>query len=187
MNTKKKNRRIIGIDPGTNILGFAILDVQGNSLSIVEMNVLYMKHLETHTEKLKHILFELQAVIDKYSPTEMAIEAPFFGKNVQSMLKLGRAQGVAMAAGLSKNLIVEEYAPREIKQSVTGKGNASKEQVYAMLKTIFNKKIEQEYLDSSDALAAAVCHYFKSKNAITGGKRYNSWSSFVKENPKKKL
>ena len=187
LDTKKRHRRILGVDPGTNILGFAVLEAQGNKLFVIEMGVLHMKHLDTHNEKLKHIFEELQNIIDKYEPTEMAVEAPFFGKNVQSMLKLGRAQGASMVAGLSKGLSVEEYAPRAIKQSVTGSGKASKEQVSAMLQTIFNKKIEQEFLDSSDALAAAVCHFFKSKSGVGGKKQYKSWSSFVKNNPKRKM
>jgi crossover junction endodeoxyribonuclease RuvC len=180
------NRRILGVDPGTNVMGFAVLEIQGKTLFVIEMGILYMKHFEEQPEKLKHIFDELQLIIDKYEPQEMALEAPFFGKNVQSMLKLGRAQGVAMAAAISKNLTFEEYSPREIKQSVTGNGNASKEQVAAMLHTIFNKKLESEYLDSSDALATAVCHYFKSSNKLGGKKKYNNWSSFIKNNPDKK-
>jgi len=167
-------------------MGFAVLDVHGKQLSIVEMGVLHMKHLDTHADKLKHIFDELQLIIDKFSPHEMALEAPFYGKNVQSMLKLGRAQGVAMAAGISKNLTFEEYAPREIKQAVTGSGSASKEQVAAMLKNIFKSNIKQEYLDSSDALGVALCHYFRSSSKLGGKKKYKGWGDFLKDNPKKK-
>lgn len=181
-----QHRRILGIDPGTNIMGFAVLDVHGKQLSIVEMGVLHMQHLNTHPEKLKHIFDELQMIIDKFQPNEMALEAPFYGKNVQSMLKLGRAQGVAMAAGISKGLSFEEYAPREIKQAVTGSGNASKEQVAAMLQNIFKRTIKQEYLDSSDALGVAVCHYFRSNSKLGGKKRYKGWGDFLKDNPRKK-
>ncbi len=179
-------RRILGVDPGTNIMGFAVLEIQGKELFIIEMGVLYMKHLEGHSAKLKHIFDELQLVIEKYKPTEMALEAPFYGKNVQSMLKLGRAQGVAMAAGISKGLSLEEYAPREIKQAVTGSGRASKEQVAAMLQSIFKRKIKQEYLDSSDALGVAVCHYFRSSSVLGGKKKYSGWGAFIKDNPSKK-
>lgn len=182
-----QTKRILGIDPGTNVLGFAILEVHGKSLFVIEMGILYMKHFQEQQEKLKHIFDEIQMLIDKFNPQEMALEAPFYGKNVQSMLKLGRAQGVAMAAAISRQLTFEEYSPREIKQSVTGNGNASKEQVAAMLHTIFNKKLEPEYLDSSDALATAVCHYFKSNSKLGGKKRYKNWSSFLKNNPNKKL
>ena len=181
-----KHRRILGIDPGTNIMGFAVLEVRGKTLFVIEMGVLYMKNFTEYQEKLKHIFDELVLIIDKYQPDEMALEAPFFGKNVQSMLKLGRAQGVAMAAAISKGLTFEEYAPREIKQSVTGSGNASKEQVAAMLHTIFKKKLESEYLDAFDALGTAVCHYFKSSSKLGGKKRYKDWSSFIKDNPNKK-
>ncbi len=181
-----KYRRILGIDPGTNILGFAVIEIQGKQLILIEMGILYMKHLSTHGEKLKHIFDELQKIIDQFKPTEMALEAPFFGKNVQSMLKLGRAQGVSMAAAISRGLSFEEYAPKAIKVSVTGSGSASKEQVAAMLQTIFKKKIDQEYLDSSDALGAAVCHYFRSNSKLKGGKRYKDWSGFIKANPNKK-
>lgn len=155
-------------------MGFAVLEVRGKSLFIVDMGILYMKHFTEHQEKLKHIFDELQMLIDQYKPQEMSLEAPFYGKNVQSMLKLGRAQGVAMAAAISRNLSFEEYSPREIKQSVTGSGSASKEQVAAMLHTIFKKKVEPEYLDASDALATAVCHYFKSSSKLGGKKKYKN-------------
>lgn len=181
-----KYRRILGIDPGTNIMGFAIIEVQGKQLILIEMGILYMKNLSTNGEKMKHIFEEIQKIIDQFDPSEMALEAPFFGKNVQSMLKLGRAQGMAMAAAISRGITFKEYAPKEIKLSVTGSGNSSKEQVAAMLQTIFNKKIEQEYLDSSDALGAAVCHYFRSSSKLKGGKRYKGWAGFIKANPNKK-
>lgn len=183
-NNQRPTRRILGIDPGTNILGFAVLEVQGNQLFIIDMGILYMKHFETHAEKLKHIFDELQGIIQKFQPAEMALEAPFYGKNVQSMLKLGRAQGVAMAAAIAQEISFEEYAPKEIKQAVTGSGSASKEQVAAMLKTIFNTKIEQEYLDASDALGVAVCHYFRSNNPFKKQKKYKDWASFVKDRQK---
>ena len=128
------------------------------------------------------------SLIEEYKPDELAIEAPFFGKNVQSMLKLGRAQGVAIAGALSKNLPVQEYSPKKIKQSITGNGNASKEQVSAMLKTLLNFKETPEFLDATDGLAAAVCHHFKAKPDTTGkSKSYTGWKAFLADNPKKKI
>lgn len=167
-------------------MGFAVLEVQNKNLFLIEMGILYMKNFETHQEKLKHIFDELQMIIDKFNPDEMALEAPFYGKNVQSMLKLGRAQGMAMAAAISKNIPFEEYAPKAIKQSITGSGNASKEQVAAMLNTLFKRNLQAEYLDSSDALATAVCHYFRGNSTIGGKKQYKDWGSFLNDNPKKK-
>ena len=180
--SKKKNKRILGIDPGSNVMGFAVVDVTGGKLSVVEMGAISMKHMRNHYLKLKMIFEELQLLIEKHQPEEMALESPFYGKNVQSMLKLGRAQGVAMAAGITKGLEVEEYSPKKIKQSITGNGNASKEQVGAMLENILKTKIDQTYLDATDALATAVCHHFQSNSKLGQGKRYSGWSAFLKDN-----
>jgi crossover junction endodeoxyribonuclease RuvC len=174
--------RIIGIDPGTNILGYAVLHVDKKEYKILDMGVLKLKgHLE-HTTKLKEIFLQIQEIIETYLPDQMAIEAPFFGKNVQSMLKLGRAQGVSMAAAMTMGLEIEEYSPKKIKQSVTGNGNASKEQVSAMLEQLLKRKFHDQYLDATDALAVAITHYHQSMSPTGKTKKHKDWSSFVKEN-----
>lgn len=178
--------RLLGVDPGTNILGYALLNVDNRKLSLCDMGVIYPGKFETHQEKLKHIFERLQSIIDIYAPREMAIEAPFYAKNPQSMLKLGRAQGVAIAAAMMKGVDITEYSPRKIKQSVTGKGNASKEQVAAMLGNTLNFNIDDYYLDATDALATAVCHFYQSGSPLSGQKRYNDWGSFLKDNPGRK-
>lgn len=175
----------MGVDPGTNVLGYAVLEIEGQKIKIVEIGVVTMAHLEDHHQKLKRIFERLQEVIVQHHPDEMAIEAPFFGKNIQSMLKLGRAQGVAIAAAMSKNLIVTEYAPRKIKQSITGKGSASKEQVAAMLETLLNTKLDEHTLDATDALAAAVCHHFQSNSPLAGLSKSKGWGDYIKNNPGK--
>lgn len=180
---KRETYRILGVDPGTNLLGFAILEVKQKKLSMLEMGVIHLHKLGDQHLKLKRIFNRIQAIIDTYQPREMAIEAPFFGKNVQSMLKLGRAQGVAMAAAITKDVQITEYSPKKIKQSVTGNGNAAKEQVAAMLSNILNVDFGDHYLDASDALGAAVCHYYQSQSPFTGKKKYNDWSGFLKDNP----
>lgn len=186
--TETKKYRLIGIDPGTNVLGYGILEVENRQLILVALGVITMQHLDEQQHKLKKIFEGVQSLIKQYGPDEMAIEAPFYAKNVQSMLKLGRAQGVAIAAGITMGVEITEYSPKTIKQSVTGNGNASKEQVAAMLETIFKTKIEEKYLDATDALAAAVCHYYQSKSVVgSSGKKVKDWAAFVKENPSKKL
>lgn len=185
MSTVKK-LRYLGIDPGTNVLGYAIIEVVKKQVQIIDVGVINMKKLDSHTIKLKHIFLRIQGLIKQYNPYEMAIEAPFYGKNVQSMLKLGRAQGVAMAAAMTNQVEVTEYSPRQIKQAVTGNGNASKEQVAAMLETILNTKIDYLSNDASDALAVALCHYYRAGNRITGTKRYKDWNSYLSDNPSKK-
>lgn len=180
-----KSKRILGIDPGTNILGYAILEVTGKKLRLVNIGVVRMQHLKEQAEKLRMIYEQISAIIDLHAPSELAIEAPFFGKNVQSMLKLGRAQGVAMAAGLAKGLIIEEYAPKKIKQSVTGNGNATKFQVAAMLGTILSSDFSNETEDATDALGAAVCHHFQTSSVLGGMKKSKGWDGFLKANPGK--
>jgi len=188
--------KILGIDPGTNVLGYGILNTEGKELKVEVMGVLHLQKHPDHVTKLKEIFLQLQEIIETYLPASLAIEAPFFGKNVQSMLKLGRAQGVAMAAGMTMGLEITEYSPKSIKKSVTGNGNASKEQVSAMLGHILNVKFVDEYLDATDALAAAMTHYNahnslsfakgtvsnKKKRPTGGGKKYSGWDSFIKEN-----
>lgn len=183
MATKREKYKILGVDPGTNLLGYAILEVDGKNTRLLVMGNLRLQSYPDHTTKLKEIFLQLQEIIETYLPTQLSIEAPFFGKNVQSMLKLGRAQGVAMAAGITMGLDIIEYSPKKIKQSVTGNGNASKEQVAAMLESILKIKITKSTLDASDALAAAYCHYNQSQSIFASAKNYNSWDSFIKDNP----
>ncbi len=176
---------ILGLDPGTTVMGYGVIAVKGKKLSVLSTGVIHLHKLENHELKLKRIFEKVRFLVDEYLPDEVAIEAPFFGKNVQSMLKLGRAQGVAMAAVLMRDLPIQEYAPRKIKQAVTGNGNASKEQVAAMLKTILNFTELPKYLDATDGLAAAVCHYYQGQSIGGSGKSYSGWESFVKNNPKR--
>jgi crossover junction endodeoxyribonuclease RuvC len=179
-------KRILGIDPGTNVLGFAILDASKQKMQVIEIGVVTFAHIsDDHTVKLRYIFEQIQDLIRQHKPTEMAIEAPFFGKNVQSMLKLGRAQGVAIAAGMVNSVEITEYFPKKIKQAVTGNGNASKEQVAGMLENILHTKFSEKYFDATDALAAAVCHWFQSSRNPVGAKSYGGWKSFVQQNPDK--
>ena len=180
----KTEKIILGIDPGTSIMGFGIIKVIGKKMEFVQMNELILKKYDDHYLKLKLIFERTIELIDTYKPDEIALEAPFFGKNVQSMLKLGRAQGVAMAAGLSREIPVTEYAPLKIKMAITGNGKSSKEQVALMLKSLLNLKTLPKNLDATDGLAAAVCHFYNSGRKV-GGKNYTGWTAFVKQNPKK--
>ncbi len=181
---KSNEKIILGIDPGTNVMGYGIIEVKGNSIKLISTGVVKLDKYDSHPLKLKKIFEKVIGLIDQYKPDELAIEAPFFGKNVQSMLKLGKAQGVAIAAALSRDMPIFEYAPKKIKQSITGKGAASKEQVSAMILKICNVKVVPKYFDATDGLAAAVCHHFQS-NSIISEKKYTGWAAFVKENPKK--
>ena len=165
-------------------MGYGIIKVVSNKPSLISMGVIHLAKYENHALKLKRIFERVSSIIKEYKPDEMALEAPFFGKNVQSMLKLGRAQGVAMAAGLSLEVPIVEYSPRKIKQSITGSGAASKEQVAAMLKSIFKYKEDPQHLDATDGLAVALCHYYQ-KGTITLEKSYTGWGAFVKQNPKR--
>ncbi|HJN06798.1 MAG TPA: crossover junction endodeoxyribonuclease RuvC [Bacteroidales bacterium] len=177
-------RIILGIDPGTNIMGYGLILNNGNKIRIITMGILKLSSYDNHSLKLKKIFERTLGIIEEYNPDEIAIEAPFFGKNVQSMLKLGRAQGVAMAAGLYKNIPIFEYSPKKIKQSITGNGNASKEQVAAMLNNIVEFAEPPESLDATDGLAAAVCHHFQG-TGINKRAGYSGWKSFIKDNPKR--
>ncbi len=176
---------ILGIDPGTAIMGFGIISVIKGQMKMVSIHELILKKHPNHETKLKHIFDKTLALIDEYHPDEVALEAPFFGKNVQSMLKLGRAQGVAMAASLHRDIPITEYSPKKIKMAITGNGNASKEQVAGMLKTLLNlKEFPTKYLDASDGLAVAVCHHFNS-GTISDSKSYTGWDAFLKQNPER--
>jgi crossover junction endodeoxyribonuclease RuvC len=177
----KTERIILGIDPGTTIMGFGLIKVVGKKMQFLQLNELMLTKYSDHYLKLKLIFERTIELIDTFNPDEIAIEAPFFGKNVQSMLKLGRAQGVAMAAGLSREIPITEYSPKKIKMAVTGNGNASKEQVAKMLQSLLELKELPKNLDSTDGLAAAVCHFYNSGKTDIG-KSYTGWSAFVKEN-----
>ncbi|MBS7332600.1 MAG: crossover junction endodeoxyribonuclease RuvC [Weeksellaceae bacterium] len=176
-------RIILGIDPGTNVLGYGLIKVKGNKISLIALGELLLNKLPNQEMKLKRIFEKIIMLIDEYHPDELAIEAPFLGQNAQSMLKLGRAQGVCIAACLSREIPSTEYAPKKIKMAITGNGNASKEQVAAMLVHLVNLKELPKRLDATDGLAAAVCHYLNSGNKITQQKSYSGWDSFVKSNP----
>lgn len=176
--------RILGIDPGTNFMGYAVISVIEDTIECVCMGTVRMKKYNTQQEKLKHIFQRIRQLVKEYRPEHMAIEAPFFGKNVQSMLKLGRAQGVAIAAALTAEVPVSEYSPKKIKLAITGNGNAAKEQVQAMLgQLVVIDNIDNSSLDASDALAAAVCHYYQSLSPLSGASNYNNWSDFIRDNP----
>lgn len=180
------DRVILGIDPGTIVMGYGLVHVQNTKLNLVSLGVVKLDKLDDHALRLKKIFERTVALIDEYKPDELAIEAPFFGKNVQSMLKLGRAQGVAIAAALSKNMPVNEYSPKKIKMSITGNGNASKEQVAAMLQSMLNFQHTESYLDATDALGAAVCHYFQNRTPGIEKKSYSGWKAFLTDNPSRK-
>lgn len=179
----KTERIILGIDPGTTIMGYGLISVKGNKMELIVMGVLKLSKYSNHALKLRRIFERSLELIDEYHPDDMALEAPFFGKNIQSMLKLGRAQGVAMAAGLYRDLPITEYSPRKIKQSITGNGNASKEQVAAMLKNLLQFGADPEHLDATDGLAAAVCHYFQTGKTGSTETKFTGWKAFLAENP----
>lgn len=175
---------ILGIDPGTIVMGYGIIAVEGNKISVVELGVVKPGSSKDTYKKLQLIFNTVSGLITKYQPAVFAIEAPFFGKNVQSMLKLGRAQGVAIAAAMRHGLEVTEYSPKKVKQSVTGNGNASKEQVMKMLQSTLNFKANPKNFDATDALAVALCHHYQDNPALkAAGKKLNGWEDFIKSNP----
>lgn len=177
---------ILGIDPGTNIMGYGIVVDRKGSMTLVAAGIIDLSKMDDHHLKLRKIFERTIGLIEEYLPDEVAIEAPFFGKNVQSMLKLGRAQGVAIAAALSRSIPVFEYSPKKIKQSITGNGNASKEQVASMLQSLLKFGEMPRYLDATDGLAAAVCHLFQNKGSgVVAGKSYSGWKAFLSENPER--
>lgn len=174
---------ILGIDPGTTVMGFGIISVIKGKMQMVSIHEIFLKKYPNHETKLKYIFERTLALIDEFHPDEVALEAPFYGKNVQSMLKLGRAQGVAMAASLYRDIPITEYSPKKVKMAITGNGNASKEQVAGMLQHLLNlKEFPTKYLDASDGLAVAVCHHFNS-GTVGAEKSYSGWDSFIKNNP----
>ena len=180
----KPSKIILGIDPGTLLMGFGIIRVTGQAVTLIEMDVLKLSAKKDAYERLRLIHNKVCDLVKVHAPQELAIEAPFFGKNVQSMLKLGRAQGVAIAAAMHMGLPVTEYSPRKIKQSITGNGNADKQQVMKMLQRILSFQDDPKYLDATDALAVAVCHHFQGNIPITGGAtKINGWKEFLVKNP----
>ncbi|MGB4774961.1 MAG: crossover junction endodeoxyribonuclease RuvC [Daejeonella sp.] len=185
LKEKATERVILGIDPGTSVMGFGLIKEVKTQITLICMGVVKLDHLDGHPDKLKHIFEKTVSLIEQYKPDCLALEAPFYGKNIQVMLKLGRAQGVAMAAGLSRNLPIFEYSPRKIKQSITGNGNSGKEQVAAMLKTLLKFTESPEFLDATDGLAVAVCHSFQKITASGNKKSYTGWDAFAKDNVKR--
>lgn len=196
----KNDKIILGIDPGTNIMGYGAIHIVGREIRLLGAGVISLQKTEDHPLKLKKIFEGTIELLKQYKPDELAIESPFFGKNVQSMLKLGRAQGIAIAAALTRSIPVFEYSPKKIKQSITGNGNASKEQVAAMLQKILAPILKGENtkspfrdlgLDATDALGAAVCHYFQQNStALKNGndvKKFSGWKAFLSSNPERKI
>lgn len=173
---------ILGVDPGTSVMGYGLILTKKNSLKLIQYGVIHLNKFSDHAIRLNKIFERVVQIIDEYHPDELAIEAPFYGKNVQSMLKLGRAQGVAIAAAISRQVPIIEYAPKKIKQSVTGNGNASKEQVAAMIGRQLNFTDIPKLFDATDALAVALCHHFQKGGNESKSK---SWESFLKDNPKR--
>jgi crossover junction endodeoxyribonuclease RuvC len=184
---QKAAKIILGIDPGTLMMGYSIVIVQNGKLELIEMDILKLSAKKDNYQRLQLIHKKVSELIIIFQPNCFAIEAPFFGKNVQSMLKLGRAQGVAIAAAISAGLEVCEYSPRKIKQSITGNGNADKEQVWQMLQRIMSlKQSTLSYMDASDALAVAVCHHFQDNSLLKSSlKKTSGWGDFISKNPER--
>ena len=188
----KESQIILGIDPGTLVMGYGLISVNKSNVSLIEMGVLHLSKHKDHAERLHLIFKKVESLIDIHGPVAVAIEAPFYGKNVQSMLKLGRAQGVAIAAAMMKGLHAVEYAPRKVKQSITGRGTATKEQVLSMLQHTLNIVEDVRFLDATDAVAVALCHHYQHRTAAlkkntttskTKTKNANTWESFIALNP----
>lgn len=182
----QKEEVILGIDPGTTIMGYGLVIRQGQRLSLMSLGIIQLSAYTDHPLKLKNIFERTLSLINQYQPDCLAIEAPFYGKNAQVILKLGRAQGVAMAAALYRGIPIFEYSPKKIKQSITGNGNAAKEQVAGMLKQLLSFRETPEFLDATDGLAAAVCHAFQKDPGGGVQKKYSGWEAFVKANPGRK-
>lgn len=184
-SVKNTDKVILGIDPGTRILGFGVIHITGKQVRYEGMGVVNLKSEKDHFVTLQRIMQEVTVLIEQYHPDELAIEAPFYGKNPQVMLKLGRAQGAAIAAALAKNIPIFEYAPRSIKLTVTGRGAASKEQVAMMAQRLLNINFPQKYLDATDALAIALCHYYQGLSPVSSSAKKGDWTQFIKNNPDK--
>ena len=178
----KEKKIILGIDPGTTIMGYGLIKVENKQPGLIALGYIELHKLKDHYEKLQRIFERMILLIDEFKPDELAIEAPFYGNNVQSMLKLGRAQGVAISAALYRNLPIYEYAPRKIKQSITGQGNASKEQVAGLLKRILHIDQLPDNLDATDGVAVAMCHFYQNNILRTKGE-FKNWADFIRKNP----
>lgn len=176
------DRIILGIDPGTNVMGFGVIEINDRKARMLSMGIVRLSGISDPYLKLQKIFKETLSLIDKYNPDELSIEAPFYGKNVQSMLKLGRAQGVAISAALSRDIPIFEYAPRKIKMAITGKGGASKEQVASFLSKMLKINDIPRDLDATDGLAVAMCHFHQDKT-LKVEKSYRGWEDFIKKNP----
>ena len=174
---------ILGIDPGTSIFGYGVIQIQNKKINLIALGSVNLSKYSNHQLKLKYIFERVRYLVDEYKPDLCASEAPFFGKNVQTMLKLGRAQGVSMAAVLTRDIPIEEYSPRKVKQAITGNGNASKEQVAAMLQSICKFKEMPKNLDATDGLAVAICHHFQTSGKLNVSKGAKGWAAFIKDNP----
>jgi crossover junction endodeoxyribonuclease RuvC len=192
---KNYDKIILGVDPGTVVMGYGLIGIEKKQAHLISLGVVKLDKLSDHSLRLKRIYERITSLIEQYTPDELAIEAPFFGKNVQSMLKLGRAQGVAIAAAINRDMVVNEYSPKKIKQAITGNGNATKEQVASMLQSILKFKETPEFLDATDGLAAAYCHFIQSNSKLpktqsdslkpTKKKKNTTWESYVNANPDK--
>ncbi len=180
-----KAKIILGIDPGTLVMGYGLIHVEGKKASLIEMDVLKLSRMKDHYERLQLIHARVNELIRQFQPTSFAIEAPFFGKNVQSMLKLGRAQGVAIATAMHAGLPVTEYSPKKVKQSVTGNGNADKEQVWLMLQRILSIGERPDYFDATDALAVAVCHFYQESSPLAAVSKAKGWEQFLQKHPER--
>jgi len=179
---EKKAVRILGIDPGTNVMGYGLIEVVDNKPRLLKVGVIKTTSTSDHYQKLRQIYDRTITLLDEMQPDEMAIESPFYGKDIQAMLKLGRAQGVVMGTALSRNIPVSEYAPLKVKQSITGMGRAAKEQVAFFLKNMFSINELPKELDATDAVAVAVCHYLQMRNPVSSSGT-KSWGDFVRKNP----
>jgi len=191
----KNSQVILGIDPGTLVMGYGLISANKSNVSLIEMGVLQLGKYKDHSERLHHIFRKMESLMNLHKPTAVAIEAPFFGKNVQSMLKLGRAQGVAMAAAMMGGLQPTEYSPRKVKQSVTGRGNATKEQVWSMVQHTLNIVETVKFMDAADAVAVALCHHYQFRPEFeaatapavkipsSGKKKADTWAAFISQNP----
>lgn len=183
--SEHSQRVILGIDPGTKILGYGVILVDNRKAHYVDMGVLDLRKVRDNFAKLNTIYTEVGNIIDRYSPRDLAVEAPFYGKNPQVMLKLGRAQGAAIAAAISRNIPIFEYAPRKVKIAITGQGGASKEQVSLILERTLNVTFETRFLDASDAVAIAMCHYYQLTTPFIDIERSASWEKFIESHPEK--
>ncbi|WP_232538737.1 crossover junction endodeoxyribonuclease RuvC [Chitinophaga tropicalis] len=180
-----KSKIILGIDPGTLVMGYGLILVENSKASLLEMNVLKLSRHKDHYERLQLIHARVNELIQLHKPVSCAIEAPFFGKNVQSMLKLGRAQGVAIATAMQAGVPVTEYSPKKVKQSITGNGNADKEQIWQMLQRILHFSERPDFLDATDALAVAVCHFFQESSIIPDTRKNKGWDQFLQQHPER--